>query len=920
MAFPVTPLPVRVDLQVGGVWTDVTSDTLGRDRITIVRGRRDESSRADPSTCALSFKNQAGKYSAKNPRSPYYGLIGRNTPLRVGIGTPPLAASSTGLTGTSLVAPSVAAETAGTMFCSWIAAPVGNVTVPVGFSGFAETDGTLSTMRGATKAVTAGATGTATATYSVAATAGVALSIVVPGAPTGVLSVATVDSAGIGIILVPPTLAYADYMLAIYGWSSDPDDRMQAAPADPDGNAEWMLVADTGPSTGPRIKAYMKLALTGSASPPVYFQGAVGVDTHARIWKMSGATVFLPRFTGEVSSWPAKWDLSGKDVWVPIVASGITRRLGQGASPLRSSLYREFLRAPSVTAYWPMEDGAGSTTFASAVGGSPMAMLGSPQLAADDGFACSDAIPTFTAGGAVGAVPSHASTGEFLVGALVHVPDSGMVDGSTLLTVACTGTARTWSILWNAGTGRFQLQCFDPDGVLVVNTVPGPWTVPPIGIRCYLYLSAETSGADVAWSLTYIPIVAGSNYPIGQSASATLLASTVGRVTSVSVGARLDLAGGPAVGHVLAARDAQALFTSGVWRSLVAWNGEPASDRVQRLCRDEGVHSYIQYDASTTFRLAASVSMGPQRPATLLDLLRECETADGGTLHEPRGFLGLVYRTRASKYNQATTMGLDYGAGNISEPFDPVDDDQGVVNDVTVNRPGGSSARAVETTGPMSVQAPPAGVARYDTSVEVNVATDAQLPDLAAWRVHVGTWDEARYPSVHLDLAKNPLFDAAVAACDVGDLVTLSNLPLWVPPGPVDQILEGYTETLGHPIDWDVVGNHSPAGPYRVGVLDSPTLGRLDSLTSSLNAGVTAGATSLAVKVTAGSALWITTATFPTHFPFTAALGGEEVTVTAITGTSSPQTWTVTRAANGISKAHVAGTQIRLARPIAVAL
>ncbi|SCL43252.1 hypothetical protein GA0074692_6788 [Micromonospora pallida] len=65
-----------------------------------------------------------------------------------------------------------------------------------------------------------------------------------------------------------------------------------------------------------------------------------------------------------------RWDISGTDVWTPIQAAGILRRLGQGAKPLDSALYRRLPRT-NPTAYWPLEDPAGSSSARSAVAGVP---------------------------------------------------------------------------------------------------------------------------------------------------------------------------------------------------------------------------------------------------------------------------------------------------------------------------------------------------------------------------------------------------------------------------------------------------------------------------------------------------------------------------------------------------------------------
>jgi hypothetical protein len=48
---------------------------------------------------------------------------------------------------------------------------------------------------------------------------------------------------------------------------------------------------------------------------------------------------------------------------------------------------------------------------------------------------------------------------------------------------------------------------------------------------------------------------------------------------------------------------------------------------------------------------------------------------------------------------------------------------------------------------------------------------------------------------------------------------------------------------------------------------------------------------------------------------FDITVGGERMTVTNIAGGSSPQTFTVTRSVNGVSKTHLVNTPVRLFQP-----
>lgn len=65
-----------------GTWLDITDDVYQRDKLTITRGRSDEQSQASPQRMAFTLDNRDGKFSPRNPLSPLFGSIGRNTPVR----------------------------------------------------------------------------------------------------------------------------------------------------------------------------------------------------------------------------------------------------------------------------------------------------------------------------------------------------------------------------------------------------------------------------------------------------------------------------------------------------------------------------------------------------------------------------------------------------------------------------------------------------------------------------------------------------------------------------------------------------------------------------------------------------------------------------------------------------------------------
>lgn len=107
--------------------------------------------------------------------------------------------------------------------------------------------------------------------------------------------------------------------------------------------------------------------------------------------------------------------------------------------------------------------------------------------------------------------------------------------------------------------------------------------------------------------------------------------------------------------------------------------------------------------------------------------------------------------------------------------IEPIDDDQALTNDVVAKRVDGSEFRVTQETGPLSVSDQPLGVGRYETSVDLNTMYDVQPRDHAGWRVHLGTWDEARYPTVTVDLVRNPGLIENVVSRESGDWLQVLN-------------------------------------------------------------------------------------------------------------------------------------------------
>lgn len=86
VVFPAAPLDYEAHLLLGGSWTDVSAYLDADAPVTVGVGRQDWSSQSVSSRCTLTLLDDqppTGRWSSRNPTGPYYGLLGRNTPVRV---------------------------------------------------------------------------------------------------------------------------------------------------------------------------------------------------------------------------------------------------------------------------------------------------------------------------------------------------------------------------------------------------------------------------------------------------------------------------------------------------------------------------------------------------------------------------------------------------------------------------------------------------------------------------------------------------------------------------------------------------------------------------------------------------------------------------------------------------------------------
>jgi hypothetical protein len=645
------------------------------------------------------------------------------------------------------------------------------------------------------------------------------------------------------------------------------------------------------------------------------YYGTIGRNTPVRVSRLqNGVRRF--RFHGEVPSWPTTYDTSGNDVTAVVTAAGQLRRLTQGNLPLHSTLYRAYAQgfsdALAPVAYWPCEDGSSATSIAAGLPGvSAMAVSGQANatFASNTSFVCSAALPLLSASIWTGAVPAYTGGTDNVLRFLLFVPLTGAYDTAVLARMYTGGTVAKVDLQYGVGSnGSLNLTGYDSAGTQLFTTgytalSVGGYTGGFNGLPVMVSVELQASGSSVLYAVAFMPLLAvAGSFGLSFTLSFGFQSSaSIGNATQVVVNPDGHI-NDTAVGHI--AYQSKYDILGNVSEQLNAWLIDSPFNRFARLCSEQGVPAIAI--RATGVNAADPTSMGYQLIDTFTNLVQEPTNATGALLFESREQAVLVMRERSSLYNQAATLTLDHSQHQLSGPLVPVDDDALTRNDVTVQRVNGSSNQQVLTVGTLSNQPPPNGVGDYPTSVSISLGSDSLLADQAGWRLHLGTVDQPRYPSIPVNLRHSTFTGNldmmnAVLTIDIGDRLVVTNPPGWEPPDPVSQIVQGYSETMGV-FEHDMVFNCSPEDPYRVGLLDDVVLGHVDTDGSTLLQAVTATATTLSVATTnATSPAWTTSGG---DFPFDIAVGGERMTVTNIT------TPAVTLGVDGTFESGVAGWTI----------
>ncbi|QAX92970.1 minor tail protein [Streptomyces phage Rooney] len=913
---PSLPPPIKGELFYDGVWNSASVRTTST--IEITRGLTSESNtEAEPTTCECDLDSRDLLYAPRNPESPLYGKIGRNTPFRLSLEAGGAYFTSSGTTGIfsfstpdnaafditgdldlrldcraddwydpqtmavrytpGTVAFALAVNGDGYLYFWWTPSTgtrYAKSTVPVAFH-----NGERAVIR-VTVDVDNGSSQSEVRFWH---------SKAIDADEWTMIGDSVTQSTAAPFQNISGSIYLADNQLSLLPDSSSGTDRFRGEVY---GFQLWDGFND-------QLKVDLDTARDGGEDA---VGGTTIVDETGFTWTRSGNSSFKNQYyrsVGEVPAWPPTRDLTGNDNIVSISPTGITRRMDAGNKPIDSALLR-YIRVNNPDECWPMTDPAGSTQ------GFAASLVGGPDLAYVPGFYVDDLDPpqfgnksiadwienvtlvkvdngaTF-----IGSLPGGTATsGEWTFDIFLNTggkyqtndkwifKDSGEgTDASPRveITVALLGdddgsSGRWFSVLWSVYTTDASSL-----GLFFSNTVPAQ------GDAFFDPTVPHHVRTKVEWDSSEITLTLYSDGEFVNSGSTVFgmkPVSTVQIDISNSFFADLDKFD-QGVGYATFWRDNTAPSVTELYQAMLGFPGETTSERILRLASENN------YVASISGQADEEATLSLQERDKLLALLQSASDANFGYLLERRDALEIYHRGQSTLWNQAPVFTLDFSDGVVGAPFKPVDDDKLTENDVTVSaKRAGSPARYVLEEGELSVQDFPDGVGRYDQDYEYIYDNNTDINDAAYMRLHLGTYNGVRYTRITLDLANKRVYAMLhkILRADVGDKIRLLNIPKDHGPGPVDVIIQGYSESIG-PDEWRIVFNCIPGEPWTAGQVysdgEANVHARLD--TAGCVTGDTATTTDSEIELFTTAEFHWTSDLYDS--PYDIRVGGEVVTV-----------------------------------------
>jgi hypothetical protein len=204
---------------------------------------------------------------------------------------------------------------------------------------------------------------------------------------------------------------------------------------------------------------------------------------------------------------------------------------------------------------------------------------------------------------------------------------------------------------------------------------------------------------------------------------------------------------------------------------------------------------------------------------SVLQAMQDVAQTEGGRLFID-GAGVLTFHSRSRTYdNPAASASVDAHLLGPDTAFSM--STQGLINDLTGQRPTGPAVRAFDADSIDTY-----GV--FGQSLSLLVTSDTEVADAINWRVQGNSAPQVRIPRGTFDLYTDSTgYQAQLRGLELGDRITITGLPSQAPASTVDLVLEGYSETISL-TGWELSANLSNYSAVQALVLDDDVYGLLD--------------------------------------------------------------------------------------------
>lgn len=769
-------------------WTEVTDDVLASEGVTFSRGTRSVGSRVGPGLADLTMRNWAevgkvaGRWTPGVAASPWHPLELKRR-LRIEV-----IPSSVGVRTNLATYPSAESGTTG-----WTSALI-NATISQSSAWSAS--GTYS------YALTSVASGTMAATNNadrIEVTPGVTYAFSVRFRAATVSRNVYIQcewrNAGNSVISTSAGTAVADSTSADVVASV-----VATAPALAVTGLVYVVVNSTGAAG--EVHRFDGVLVEESSTVRSYFDGATaGCEWTGTAHASTSRTVTYPLWGGHITDHVPGWVGAGKAT-CGLSCSDILAALARAKPfPVGAVLAEQLYDAPVLC--YPLDEAAGATSAgdrsparaplllpaqlgsgggydfgAGAVGPEESTCLALTRASAANGL-------YFSGASSAGTAATTDLGGGAADGIAVEAVVQPSAAASMIAAQSNAASGYGWGSLWalqvgTDATGKPVAYLIGSNGATIA-TVTGPTALPtdtpslltataePVVDTCQieLYVNGVSAGTATATGLcpgtgmVFVGLGTGGNLWDGQIANVAVY-------DAVLSGARI-------AAH---------------YQAMTGWAGESSGYRFARLAGLFGLPSGLISSGSGGVGI-----LGPQAIAgkQITAALNEVADSDRGSINvDPEG--ALRFSGRTTRHGVATSVTLDARTDILNSLDGLAYNDEDLVNDATVTRDGGATVRHVNQ----------ASVDEYGSltaTADVILNSDDDAQSHAEWLANVHSQPAIKAPTLRVSMlniaSRSSSTAAALCALDLGQRITVTNLPAGLPATTLELFVEGINDEVG---------------------------------------------------------------------------------------------------------------------------